>query len=54
MEDSSAPSPEDGITGRCSKCGCTEIVFQMYLGSKIYKCKKCNATVTNVIESRAL
>ena len=53
-EDSSATSPENGITGRCSQCGCTEIVFQMYLGSKIYKCKKCNATVTNVIESRAL
>ena len=41
--DSTTSSDCSAITGRCFQCGGTEIVFQMYFGDKIYKCKKCNS-----------
>ena len=44
-----------GITGKCFNCHGTEIIFQMYLGDKIYKCKKCNSMNVEVpINKRSL
>jgi predicted ribosomally synthesized peptide with nif11-like leader len=34
-----------GITGRCFNCHGTEIIFQMYSGDKIYRCKKCSTLI---------
>ena len=53
-DEESTPSDSPAVKGRCSECGCTEIIFQFYLGNKIYKCKKCNALIENTIDKRAL
>jgi hypothetical protein len=43
------------ITGKCSKCGCTEIVASSSLNSgKLYICKKCRELAPNATEKRVI
>ena len=53
-ESSATPLGDSDATPRCSKCGSSEIGYQLYLGDKIYRCQKCKSIVTLGVNKRAL